>query len=183
MKKTYKNTPSETLNAAYAAYVANPTKEEANFFESVKLFASQHYTQIRDEDAIQEAVIQVWQDLPTFRGEGAKFSSWATKVIGNKLQYEARKLRLRELRETSYDVLVEGDSAEDSFGPATDLSVEEVQVVESAIKQLSPTQLEVVSLKRKGLTNAEISAKLGVAASTVHERWESALKRLQRGST
>jgi len=168
---------SEALDQAYLAYTANPSLEEDSFYQALYKFVANHRVSSHDDDETQEAVIRIWQNLPSFKGT-AKFSTWAFQVAQNSIQYEKRRGSYRKGIEVSLDELIEsGQSAQ--LGEAKELGPEEARVVAEALQSLTDRQREVVTLMREGWTEKAIGEMLGITQGAVSEHWRTSLKKLE----
>jgi len=169
-----KSNLSEALDAAHEAYLEDPTTEDS-FYQTLYAFVR---GRTQEEDEVQEAVIRVWQNLPSYNGS-AKFSTWAYEVATHSLQYDRRKQSSRN--EVSLEELVEkyGDGI---LGASSLPSPERTVIVDSALQALTKRQREVVGLMREGYTEEQVGEDLHITQQTVHEIWEAALERLREGA-
>ena len=123
------------------------------------------------EDALQQAVIQAWRDLPRLR-DPERFDAWLSKLLVSACYREARQTRRFAAR-------VEHLSAE----PLSDDDAEALadrERIEHAFRILSPTHRAVVVLHHyAGLPLAEVAEITGVAPGTVRSRLHYALRALR----
>jgi RNA polymerase sigma-70 factor, ECF subfamily len=128
------------------------------------------------EDLAQEAFLQLFRKIATFRGESA-FSTWLHRLTVNVV---LMKLRKKTLPETSLDETVE--SEEESAGPRKDIggpdlrlsgSVDRVNI-ERAVEQLPPGYRSIFVLHDvQGYEHNEIAAimkcSIGNSKSQLHK--------------
>jgi RNA polymerase sigma-70 factor (ECF subfamily) len=127
------------------------------------------------EDATQDAFLALWRSARTFDPQRASPSTWIHVLVHRR----AVDLVRRQERRRACD-LAELPAADDGPGPeeialAWDASAR----VREALAALSPAQRQIVELAYYGgLTQTEISARLGVPVGTVKSRTFAALSRL-----
>ena len=121
------------------------------------------------EDAVQEAYIQAYRALRTFRGE-SKLSTWLVRITAN----EALMRRRRNARAAMVPSDVEPDSlASDEAGPEVGAERGEARrLLEAGIDAL-PDRFRAVFMLRavEELTVEETAAALGIADATVRTRY------------
>lgn len=133
------------------------------------------------QDAVQEALIQIFQSLPTARQE-LSFRPWFYRILRNKC-LDALRRRKPFLRLSGSDD--EGHDAEDSFAdtlPDTAALPEELferhdlqQMLHAVIAELPTIYREVVLLRYvSDLTFEEIGATLNASVNTVKTRFQRA---------
>ena len=123
------------------------------------------------EDLAQEAFIQAYQQLGSFRGE-ARFSSWIYRIALNLcLNWQKRNIR----RERAYE-----NWAQQQLDPPAD-NHPLAQHVQEALLKLHPKQRAAVVLTTyEGLNHAEAARALGCSETTVSWRLFSARAKLKR---
>ena len=115
------------------------------------------------EDAVQAALVRVWQDLPRLR-EPERFEAWAYRLLVNACYTEARHAR-RRLPSLLGRVTVEGSVA-DGTG-----SVADRDELERGFRRLPMDQRAVVVLHHYlGLTLPETAGVLDIPEGTVRSR-------------
>jgi RNA polymerase sigma-70 factor (ECF subfamily) len=123
-------------------------------------------------DLAQEAFLQAWLKLGTFRGD-SKFSSWLYRIAVNlSLNWQARQQRELRARHSWAEEVLAADvpSAPD---PA--------QRVQAALLRLPAKQRAAILLtNHEGLSHAEAAAILGCSESTVSWRIFNARRKLKR---
>ena len=128
------------------------------------------------QDVMQETLIQIWRDLPSFRPYGS-FKGWAMKILLNKARKHYRRKRVDTVAlEAATDV------------PGNDQTPEEVaereedaQSMRQALECLSANHREVLVLRYYSeLTVPEIAGTLSLREGTVKSRISRALDRLQK---
>jgi RNA polymerase sigma-70 factor, ECF subfamily len=115
------------------------------------------------EDAAQEALVQAWRALSTFRGE-SEFSTWLYRIVTN------RCLKARAARhpmEALPDVLIDRDS-----DPAEALvQSERLHALARAVLALPAEQRAALVLRElEGLSYEQIAQALGVTVPAVKGR-------------
>jgi RNA polymerase sigma-70 factor, ECF subfamily len=139
------------------------------------------------EDGAQEAVINAYRHLTSFRGD-AKFSTWLTMIAIN----EGRK-RLRKAKsaaEESIEVEAEGHEGDYAPAPLTDwreipletLERKEIrEALRSAVAELPGIYRQVFTLRDLEELNVEETAQaLGISANVVKVRLHRARMMLQK---
>ena len=136
------------------------------------------YLMLRDrglaEDAVQEALIQIWKHLPSFRFQSS-LKTWLVRIVINEVKQQARKKR---------PVTVPLESTEDKTDAPDGLETamirsEERYSLRQALEKLQPEQRESVVLRYYSeLTVPEIAAVTGQHEGTVKSRLSRALDRL-----
>jgi RNA polymerase sigma-70 factor (ECF subfamily) len=126
------------------------------------------------EDAVQEALVQIWQGLPSYRPIGS-FRGWVVTVLVRKVQKLQRKHRVDT---------VPLDGMEDRLEYGKDVE-EEVFLgdrrdqVRRALSLVNPEHREVLILRfYSELSVPEIARTLGTPEGTVKSRLSRALDRL-----
>ncbi len=115
------------------------------------------------EDAAQDALIQAWRALPSFRGASA-FSSWLYRIVTN------RCLTLLAGRRAV--VPLEDDRPDSRPGPEATVEAEEgFEELKTAIMALTPEQRAPLVLREfEGLSYEEIGEVLDLSAGAVKGR-------------
>jgi len=131
------------------------------------------------EDCVQEAYLQAFRSLGTFRAE-AKLSTWLTRIVINQALGNARK-RKREGANVPLDNVLDIDGhlpgAEATLGEseqpdAAAMRDELRRLLERHIDRLPPAFRTVFVLRAlEELSVEEIAASLGIAAATVRTRF------------
>ena len=131
------------------------------------------------QDVMQEALVQIWRDLPSYRPFGS-FRAWTLKILLNK----ARKHYRRKGVETVALDEASGLPADDQSPEEAAEREEDAQHVREALERLSTNHREVLVLRYYGeLTVPEIAGTLGLREGTVKSRLSRALDRLQQSLT
>jgi RNA polymerase sigma-70 factor (ECF subfamily) len=135
------------------------------------------------EDLAQEAFLQLFRKIATFRGESA-FSTWLHRLSVNVV---LMRLRKKKLAETSLDETTEPD--EESGGPRRDIggpdlrlsgSVDRVNI-ERAIEQLPPGYRSVFVLHDvQGYEHNEIATIMNCSIGNSKSQLHKARMRLRR---
>lgn len=127
------------------------------------------------EDAVQEALIRAWRDLPSLR-QPDRISAWLTRLTVN-ATYDLlrRQRRVREFRP-----LTEVSASLADVAPA---SIDRI-ALGAAFGQLPPEQRAVLILHYfSGLSLDDAAAHLGIPRGTVRSRLNAALSTLRRRIT
>jgi RNA polymerase sigma-70 factor (ECF subfamily) len=121
------------------------------------------------EDAVQEAYIQAYRALSTFRGE-SKLSTWLVRITAN----EALMRRRRDSRAAMVPSDVDPDSlASDEAGPQADAERGEARRLLEAHIDALPDPFRAVFVMRavEELSVEETAAALGIPDATVRTRY------------
>jgi RNA polymerase sigma-70 factor (ECF subfamily) len=123
------------------------------------------------EDAVQDALVRCWRDLPTLR-DPSRFESWLRRLLLNAVAEQFRAARRFEARVT---LLRSEPSADDDARELADR--DEIQ---RAFRVLSIEHRTIVVLHHYlGLSVAEAAATLGIPAGTAKSRLHYALEALR----
>ena len=166
-------------------------RSQAGDWDAFELLLEKHrsvlsrtaYLETRDReslhDVMQEALIQIWRDLPSYRPFGS-FKGWTLKILLNK----ARKHYRRKRVETVALEAVAGIPGNDQAPEEAAEREEEAQRMRQALECLSANHREVLVLRYYSeLTVPEIAKTLGLREGTVKSRLSRALDRLQQALT
>jgi RNA polymerase sigma-70 factor (ECF subfamily) len=125
----------------------------------------------RAEDALQQTLIHIWEDLPGLR-DPARFDAWTYRLVVHASYREAR----RERRWTSRIRQIQVD-------PPSDEQVDTVidrDEVEHGFRRLSPEHRAVLVLHYfVGLPVPEIAETLGIPVGTARSRLHYAVRSLR----
>jgi RNA polymerase sigma-70 factor (ECF subfamily) len=125
----------------------------------------------RAEDAVQEALLKAWRDLPKLR-EVAKFHAWLRRLVVNASHDEGRRLgrRRREVElKPSHD---RADS--DGLDPLLDRDE-----LSQAFRRLKQEERTVVALRYfMDLSTADAAAALGIREVTYRSKLHRAIRTL-----
>jgi RNA polymerase sigma-70 factor, ECF subfamily len=126
----------------------------------------------RAQDAVQQALLGAWRDLPTLR-EPERFDAWLHRLVVNACYVEARGERRWSARigVLQTDLPVAPDVAR-SVATRDELS--------GAFRQLTPEQRAIVVLHHHlGYPLTEIAATLGIPEGTARSRLHYAVRQLR----
>ena len=117
----------------------------------------------RAEDALQDALVIAWRDLPDLR-DPDRFDFWIQRVLTNMCIEHARRDRRRYAK---LEVLhVDGHRASDELAGVVDRDV-----VDRAFRRLKPEERAVLVLRHfLGYEPADIAEALGVSGGTIRSR-------------
>jgi RNA polymerase sigma-70 factor (ECF subfamily) len=124
-------------------------------------------------DAVQEAMIRAWRDLPGLR-EPDRFDAWLHRILVNTCLESMRRRRRRvvEVPITPIDHPATNDVAG---------SLADRQLIDEALARLDPGHRAVVALHYLlGMPQADIARVLGVPQGTVKSRMHYALAAMRR---
>ena len=117
----------------------------------------------RTEDALQDALVIAWRDLPSLR-DPDRFDAWIHRLVVRSCIHEAvreRRLSAR-LRVIPADLTTDTDDY---------LSVVDRDQLERGFRRLDPTQRAILVLRHfAGYEPTEIAALLGIPAGTARSR-------------
>ncbi len=114
------------------------------------------------EDAVQEALVNAWQQLPSLR-DPDRFDAWLYRLVVNACADQGRQLRRRsqQVRLLSLDVPISDDTGD----------VADREQLERGFNRLKPDQRAVVVLHfYSGFSAAEIAPILGIPVGTARSR-------------
>jgi len=123
------------------------------------------------EDAVQEALVRCWRDLPSLR-EVERFEPWLRRLVLNSVAEEFRKRR-------RFDALVSLVPLETTIGD-TSAALADRDELQRAFRLLSVEHRTIVVLHHYlGMSVAEAAASLGVPQGTVKSRLHYATEALR----
>ncbi|HET7029478.1 MAG TPA: sigma-70 family RNA polymerase sigma factor [Candidatus Limnocylindrales bacterium] len=136
------------------------------------------YRVLRDqhlaEDALQQALIAIWNELPRLR-DADRFDAWTYRLIVRAALTEAR----RAGRGRGDAALLAGDS-EPSQGPDEIGAVADRELLERGFRRITPEQRAVLVLQHyAGLSLAEIADAIGIPIGTAGSRLHYAARALR----
>ena len=115
------------------------------------------------QDVMQEALVQIWRDLPSYRSFGS-FRRWMLKILLNKARKQYRKRTVETVEVEAAAGIPDNDRTPEE---AAELE-EEAQIMRQALDRLSANHREALALRFcSELTVPEISKALGVRKGTV----------------
>jgi RNA polymerase sigma-70 factor (ECF subfamily) len=114
------------------------------------------------EDAVQEALVRAWRQLPSLR-DPERFDAWLYRLVVNACADQGRQLRRRsaQVRPLPLDASISDDTT----------AVADREQLQRAFDRLRPEQRAVVVLHHySGFSAAEIAQILGIPAGTARSR-------------
>jgi RNA polymerase sigma-70 factor (ECF subfamily) len=118
--------------------------------------------QDRAEDAIQEAFVRAWREIPRLR-DADRFDAWLRRLVVNACYDEARRVT----RRAEVSLFSVGDRSVVD----TSAALAQSDRVERAFRQLPLDQRAVLVLQHyEGLSHTEIADTLGIPVGTVKSR-------------
>jgi RNA polymerase sigma-70 factor (ECF subfamily) len=124
-------------------------------------------------DAVQEALIRAWRDLPGLR-DPDRFDAWIHRLVVNASIDEARRKRRRviQVAVTPIDIV----EHEDAYGLMADRDA-----LDRALAELTPENRALVVLHYYvGLPVPEAAASLGINLGTAKSRLHRAIARMRQ---
>jgi RNA polymerase sigma-70 factor (ECF subfamily) len=117
----------------------------------------------RTEDAVQEALVIAWRDLPSLR-DPDRFDPWLRRLVIRTCLVEA--VRARRLVTNLYVLPTDLAAATDEY-----INVADRDQLERGFRRLPPEQRALLVLRHyAGLEMAEIADALGIPAGTARSR-------------
>ena len=117
----------------------------------------------RTEDAVQEALVIAWRDLPGLR-DPDRFDAWLHRLVVRACLHEA--MRQRRLVANLHVLPADLPGGPDEF-----LSVADRDQLERGFRRLDPQQRAILVLRHfAGFEPAEIAGILGIPAGTARSR-------------
>lgn len=141
--------------------------------------------QKESEDVMQEAFVQMWKKASTYDAARSGLFTWAVMISRNKAidRLRARQRRSRAVEAAAAEFAVVPPEAVEQADRALGQS-EERDRIRSAMTTLPVAQREAIDLAFfSGLTQAEISDKLGAPLGTVKARIRRGLLALREALT
>jgi RNA polymerase sigma-70 factor (ECF subfamily) len=125
----------------------------------------------RAQDAVQQALLGAWRDLPTLR-DRVRFDAWLHRLVVHACYAESRSTRRWSARRVyTITSLVEPDPAS---------SVADRSALEDAFARLTPEHRAVVVLHHHlGYPLTEIAETLGIPVGTARSRLHYAVRQLR----
>jgi RNA polymerase sigma-70 factor (ECF subfamily) len=114
------------------------------------------------EDAVQEALVRAWQQLPSLR-DPDRFDAWLYRLVVNACADQGRQLRRfsQQVRQIPLDASINDDTG----------AVADREQLERGFSRLRPEQRAVVVLHYySGFSAAEIARILGIPEGTARSR-------------
>jgi RNA polymerase sigma-70 factor (ECF subfamily) len=121
-------------------------------------------------DALQEASIQAWRQLPKLR-DRTRFDAWLSQIVVNACRGLLRGQKRRRVREIEVDVMAEGMAEINSPTAGAPDAIAETEAVQRAFLRLGPDARALIALHyvdQRPL--AEIARILGIPVGTVKWR-------------
>jgi RNA polymerase sigma-70 factor (ECF subfamily) len=118
------------------------------------------------EEALQEALVLIWKNAHTFRGE-AQVSSWMYQIVSRACIDVLRKEKIR-----SHASLSELEQFDDIGGSSTfEGALVDGLFVHSALLELEPAHRDVITLiDLEGFSVEEAAVRLGIPVGTIKSR-------------
>ena len=124
-------------------------------------------------DAVQEALIRAWRDLPGLR-DPERFDAWLHRLIVNASLDLARSRRRRPIEVTL--IPTDAPHTNDHAGTLADR-----ELVDAALRRLDPGHRAVVALHYLlGMPLPDVAASLGIPLGTAKSRLHSSRAALRR---
>lgn len=131
-------------------------------------------------DAVQDACVLAWRELPRLRDHG-RFDSWLAQILVNVCRGHMRRQRRVHVREITVNEMASGE-ADSGFamgGHGDDVA--EIEAIRRAFERLDPGVRSLLVLHYyEGRPLAEIGRILGAPVGTIKWRLSNARKALGR---
>ena len=133
------------------------------------------------EELLQEVFFRAWRQAATFNGSRGAFVSWVMSIAHNMAIDEVRRLNRRPRAGTDdpervLSLIVDRDAPPEEMAWLGDLR----RQMRAAVDRIPPPQRDVIELAYfSGLTQREISQRLGIPMGTVKTRTRLGLLRLR----
>jgi RNA polymerase sigma-70 factor (ECF subfamily) len=125
------------------------------------------------EDAVQQALITVWNELPRLR-DPDRFEAWTYRLVVRAAMAEARRGRRGAM------VQLLPDDADVSRAPDDFRTVADRDRIERGFRKLTPEQRAVLVLQHyAGMSQAEIADVVGIPVGTAGSRLHYAARALR----
>jgi RNA polymerase sigma-70 factor, ECF subfamily len=123
------------------------------------------------KDAVQNALVRAWRDLPTLR-DPDRFQSWLHRLLVNACMDEARRERRHRLDVDIADPTIATPAVRDEAS-----SIADRDQLERGFLRLEPEMRAVIVLHHYlDLTVPDVAATLGIPVGTVKSRLHRALE-------
>jgi RNA polymerase sigma-70 factor (ECF subfamily) len=130
------------------------------------------------EDVVQDAFLSVWRRRESFDAERGSIKTWMAAIVHHRALDRLRGRSGRSRRDLPLETAGAGEATDDSFDAVAE-GLERDQV-RRALASLSPDQRSAIELAYYGgLSQSEISERLGIPLGTVKGRTRQALRRLR----
>jgi RNA polymerase sigma-70 factor (ECF subfamily) len=124
------------------------------------------------EDAVQEASLKAWRDLPRLR-DVDRFDAWLRRLVVHACIDLLRRQRRRPV-EAAFEPMTEPST------PDASTAIADHDALARAFSRLSPEHRAVVVLSQyDGLSTSEVASVLGIPSGTVKSRLHHALRALR----
>jgi RNA polymerase sigma-70 factor (ECF subfamily) len=130
-------------------------------------------------DAVQEACLHAWRELPRLR-ETDRFEAWLWRIAINACRSSLRTRRRTTVREIAVDAMPVGHDLIHPGRPLGD-DLSEIDLVQRAFRRLDPDKRTILVLHHvEGRSVVDIAALLSIPEGTAKWRLFSARQRLER---
>jgi RNA polymerase sigma-70 factor, ECF subfamily len=124
------------------------------------------------KDAVQNALVRAWRDLPTLR-DPDRFDAWLNRLVVNACIDEARRLRRHRMDVELH--VIEAPTPE-----RVEAAIADRDQLERGFRRLTPDQRAILVLQHyNGLSLAEIADVLGIPIGTAGSRLHHATRALR----
>jgi RNA polymerase sigma-70 factor (ECF subfamily) len=131
-------------------------------------------------DAVQEACVSAWRELPRLR-DRRRFDSWLAQILVNACRGQLRRQRRVQVREITVDDMTSGASDPGFATGGHGDEIAEVEAIRRAFERLDPGVRSLLVLHyHEERPLAEIGRILGAPVGTIKWRLSNARKALDR---
>jgi RNA polymerase sigma-70 factor (ECF subfamily) len=126
----------------------------------------------RADDAVQQALVEMWRDLPSLR-DPSRFEGWTYRLVTRACLQDLRRRRRAVIRPLTGDEVLAG-------GPDLAAATALRDQLDRALSTLSPDHRAIVVLRHlAGLSIDELAEVLGIPRGTVASRLHHATRALR----
>lgn len=150
--------------------------------------ASYRVTEADLEDFVQEALVKVLDNLPSFRSE-ARFTTWAQKVAARVALSELRRRRWRDV--SLQDLMAEHEDSDFTPAVLTDQGPDPAQIAQRTMmmeriqrmiaEELTDKQRQaMMAVMQGGMPLQEVAERMGTNRNALYKLLHDARQRLQK---
>lgn len=122
------------------------------------------------QDVTQDTYVKIWESASSYRPQGTPLA-WIITI--------ARNLAGMKIRSGKKQTFLEEEEWNALPGQSQDISPEDREMLQDAMKRLSPEERQVVLLHTAGFKHRETASFLNIPLSTVLSKYRRALKKMR----